>query len=84
MRDNVSLPGIAGDTSGTDMHLLALLFRCLVFERQSLALRIEPAVKRFAKIRCVIVVINDPYYHSEALNRRGVKETVITRSRDTR
>ncbi|KYN06291.1 hypothetical protein ALC62_02783 [Cyphomyrmex costatus] len=36
------------------------------------------------QIRCVIVVINDSHYHSEALTRRGVKETVITRSCDTR
>ncbi|KYN37310.1 hypothetical protein ALC56_08368 [Trachymyrmex septentrionalis] len=74
------------DTSARQrLTFLALWFRSLVFKRQSLAPRISPVMlpETICQIRCVIVVINDPYYHSEALTRRGVKETVITRSCDT-
>ncbi|EGI61689.1 hypothetical protein G5I_10062 [Acromyrmex echinatior] len=71
-----SLPGVA--RAILQELIYTLLFRSLVFKRQSLAPRISSVMlpETICQIRCVIVVINDPYYHSEALTRRGVKETI--------
>ena len=79
-----SLPGIAKAIFRELIYTFSLLFRSLVFKKQSLALRISPVMlpETICQIRCVIVVINDSYYYSEALTRQ-VKETVITRSCDT-